>query len=79
MRRNRDIGPMRVSDDERRISGPVKTYKLPKKEIDKIFKDIMPEEAPTGLSYMIQPKARRKEDLDEQEGVIKSILAEQGD
>jgi hypothetical protein len=76
MRKNRDIGPMRVPDDERRISGPVKSYKLPKKEIDKIFKDVKPEEVPTGLSYMIQPKQKRKEDLDEQEGIIESILAE---
>ena len=65
MKKINDKGPMRVPDDERRVSGPIIAYKLTSEEIEKIFRDIKPEKTPTGLNYMFKPKQKKKEDLNE--------------
>jgi hypothetical protein len=47
---------MRVADDERRVSGAVESYKLPAGEIEKIFKDVKPQERVTGFKFVIRRK-----------------------
>lgn len=64
--------------DESGLSGPVKTYKLPPEEIEKIFQDVKPEPCPEMLKAMVGYRdANKANEVEEIDPGIESIFTEE--